>query len=381
MADVEVPRALPRWLVVVLGFAGTVVALAGLHLAASVVAPVLLALVLTVVVHPILTGLQRRGVRRGIAVTVGVLVADGGLIALVLAVGYALGRLAAVLPTYAEDWNAGLAHVREALTSVGIGPDQIHAALQSLDLGAVLHWLTGLFSGVLGVVGNLVFVLATILFMCADAATLPARLTAPDGLTSPLMPAMGSFASRTRTWFVVSTVFGLIVAVLDGIALVFLGIPLPFLWALLSFITNYIPNIGFVIGLLPPAVLALIVDGPRSAIIVVVLYCVINFVLQTLIQPVFVSDAVGLSLSVTFLSLVVWGPVLGPIGAVLSIPLTLLVRAVLLETDPSTAWARALVSYGSGGTGGPHEQTPAGPDDDGPTHRPQRVATSPSATG
>ena len=99
-----------------------------------------------------------------------------------------------------------------------------------------------------------------------------------------------------------ATIFGGIVAILDGAALLILGIPAAGLWALLAFVTNYIPNIGFIIGLIPPALLALLVGGPSLAITVIVVYCVLNFVIQSVLQPKFVGDAVGLTTTMSFLS-------------------------------------------------------------------------------
>ena len=141
--------------------------------------------------------------------------------------------------------------------------------------------------------------------------------------------------------------FGLIVAVIDADFLWLVGVPLPLLWGLLAFITNYIPNVGFIIGLVPPAILALLEGGPRLMAIVIVAYSVINFIIQSIIQPKFVSDAVNLSLTLTFLSLVFWAFVIGPLGAVLAIPLTLLAKALLLDVDPSTRWISSLLVGGS----------------------------------
>ena len=164
--------------------------------------------------------------------------------------------------------------------------------------------------------------------------------TADDLGREPLV----GFADGTRTYLVVSTVFGLIVAVLDTIGLALLGVPAPVLWGLLAFITNYIPNIGFVIGLIPPAVLALLAGGPGLCISVIALYCVLNVVIQTVIQPRIVGDAVGLSTSLTFVSLVFWAWVLGALGALLAIPLSLLAKALLVDVDPSTRWLSPLLA-------------------------------------
>ncbi|OLT21107.1 hypothetical protein BJF78_08560 [Pseudonocardia sp. CNS-139] len=153
--------------------------------------------------------------------------------------------------------------------------------------------------------------------------------------------------------------FGLIVAVLDTVALLLLGVPLAVTWGLLAFVTNYIPNIGFVIGLVPPALLALIVGGPQQMVAVIVVYCVLNFVIQSLVQPRFVGDAVGLSVTITFISLVFWTWMLGPLGAILAVPLTLLAKALLVDLDPRAAWVDALVRSDAADPDAPPSAPPA----------------------
>ncbi len=120
--------------------------------------------------------------------------------------------------------------------------------------------------------------------------------------------------------------------------------PLPLLWGVLALITNYIPNIGFVLGLIPPALLGLLEGGPKTMLLVIIAYLAINVVVQSFIQPKFLGDAVGLSTTATFLSLIVWAWVLGPLGALLAIPLSLLVRALLIDSDPKSKWTAALLS-------------------------------------
>jgi AI-2 transport protein TqsA len=134
----------------------------------------------------------------------------------------------------------------------------------------------------------------------------------------------------------VTALFGGIVAILDTGAVWLLGVPLALVWGLLSFITNFVPNIGFIIGLVPPALLD---GGWGSMLAVIAVYCVLNLVIQTFIQPRFVGDAVGLGTTVAFLSLALWTYSLGGLGALLAVPMTLLVRAVLIDADPAAGWA------------------------------------------
>jgi AI-2 transport protein TqsA len=347
MPEPQVGRVLPLWLTVVLGVAGTAVAIWGLRAGAPILGPVVLALVLTVVAHPIIGGLVRRGVHRGLAVAIAVLVVEGVLIGFAVALFLSFGQLATVLPEYSEEWQDLLDGFRSALAGAGIGAEQVEEVLRSVGPQAVLAALDGLLSALVGSVGALILVVATVLFMTAEGAGLPGRLAEASG-TWRLRAALGGFARNTRRYIVVTTIFGLIVAVVDTVALILIGIPLPLLWGLLSFLTNYVPNIGFFLGLAPPTLLALLVGGPGLALVVIVVYSLANFVIQSVIQPVFVGDAVGLSVTLSFLSVIVWTAILGPMGAILAIPLTLFVHAVLVGQDPDREWAKILLAGTSG---------------------------------
>lgn len=255
-------------------------------------------------------------------------------------------QLATILPQYSEEMTNLLNEGRDKLADFGVSTEQIQSTLSSVDLTKVVGVLESGLEGLLGILSDLVFILALLLFMAFDGMSIRSRLHVLSEQRPEISYALSTFAAGTRKYLVVSTVFGLIVAVLDGGALWLMGIQLPVLWALLSFITNYIPpNIGFVIGVIPPALLGLLQGGPWLMLWVIVVYSVINFVIQSIIQPKFVGDAVGLSVTMTFLSLVFWSWVLGgALGALLAIPLSLLVKAVLLDIDPATRWADILIS-------------------------------------
>jgi AI-2 transport protein TqsA len=201
-------------------------------------------------------------------------------------------------------------------------------------------------TGATSVVSDLVFILALLFFLILDSSSFPRRLAAAAAQRPHLVEALTGFAGATRQYVVVSTVFGLIVALVDVAALYWLDVPLPWLWGLLAFITNYIPNIGFVLGLIPPALLALLQGGVRQAVLVIVAYSVINFMIQSLFQPKFVGDAVGLSVTLTFLSLIFWTFVIGPLGALLAVPLSLFVKALLVDADPDSRWLDPLIAPG-----------------------------------
>ena len=140
---------------------------------------------------------------------------------------------------------------------------------------------------ILSVLGNFGFLLIVLFFITMDLSTFNNRLAVSKQYLRPRRSghAIGSFVQGTRNYLVVSTVFGAIVAVIDAVALALLGLPSVVLWGLISFVTNYIPNIGFILGVIPPALIGLLQGGPQLMIAVIVVYSGINFVIQSLIQP------------------------------------------------------------------------------------------------
>ena len=337
------PAVFPRGLVVLLGTASAVVVIAGLRGAASLIGPAFLALVLSIAAHPLRVRLSRR-LPDWAATVVCLLVVNLQLLGLALVLIVATARFAAMLPGYEAEFNSLVTGAVDRLDRAGVSAEEIETLASSLDLSRLGDLLTGVLGAVFGVMSSVVFILTLVLFMTIDGASFPRHLTNAGRVRPSLVAALARFTSGTRNYLFVSTVFGLVVAVLDTAALALLGVPAPLLWGVLAFLTNYIPNIGFVIGLVPPAVLALLEGGPGLMLAVVGVYSVLNVVIQSVIQPKVVGDAVGLSTTLTFLSLVFWSWVIGPLGAVLAIPLTLLSRALLVDADPDGRWLGPLVA-------------------------------------
>jgi AI-2 transport protein TqsA len=183
-----------------------------------------------------------------------------------------------------------------------------------------------------------------VIFLAFEAASMSERLGVIRETRPHIADGLANFATRVRKYWIVTTVFGFIVAVLDVIGLVIIGVPLFVTWGVLAFVTNYIPNIGFILGVIPPALIALLDGGVGSAIAVVAVYTVINVVVQTIIQPRFTGDAVGISATVAFVSLIFWAYVLGTLGALLAVPATLFLKSVLLDNSVPASWVNALIS-------------------------------------
>jgi predicted PurR-regulated permease PerM len=373
---------LPRGTIVLLTAAGAVLVIAGLHEIAGIIAPIFLALVLTVAVHPLDGMLRRWGAKPWAAVLLTLVTIYLILIGLAGAAAFSVARLATELPQYKGRAQELVDNVSQELSHLGIGGQQAGAVLGDINIDKVVTALLDVLQGLLGVTTSLLLVVTVLFFMALDASGFTARL---DSISrAGLAPALSGFASGTRRYLVVSTIFGLVVAVLDTIALALIGVPLPVVWGLFSFITNYVPNIGFVIGLIPPALLGLLEGGPWTMLAVIAVYCVINVIIQSVIQPKVVGDVVGLTATLSFVSLIFWTWVIGPLGAILAIPLSVLTKAVLLDMDPSARWLSVLVSPGAQTdvTDAPSAEPPSEAAPSGPSPRPSArpsIADAPSA--
>lgn len=335
--------SLPRGLVVILGAAGLVVVFVGVRAMAWLIGPAFLALIIVIAVTPVQGWLRSKG-WPGWASTLAVVLAVYAIVlSLALSIIVSIARLGTELPKYAGRGDGLVASLLAQLAKWGVGPEQIREVAGSLNIGKVAGLIGGLLGSVAGLATNFVFLIALLLFLSVESSGMPERMAEIGADRPTVMEALANFAGGTRQYLVVTTVFGFIVAVLDTIALFILNIPLAITWGVLSFVTNFIPNVGFILGVIPPALLGLLTGGPGLMVTVILVYCVLNLVIQSLVQPRFVGDAVGLSTTMTFLSLVFWGWLLGGLGAILAVPLTLLVKALLVDIDPKANWANALV--------------------------------------
>ncbi len=325
------------------GAAALVILITSVEAASDIVGPLMLALALTIVFHPLRKRLSRQvpSWLASVIVLVGVYLLLTAL-GLMLLVSFA--RLAQLLPQYQEQLEAQWAGLGDLLNSWGVSDAQLNDMKGSVNTDRLSGLAASVLGGTLGILSNFFFIVTLLVFLAFDGAATERLMTYVRQFRPTVVDAMSSFAGGTRSYLSVSAVFGLIVAVVDTGALWLMGVPGAFVWGVLAFVTNFIPNIGFVIGVIPPALIALLAGGPGLMIAVIVVYSVINFIIQSIIQPRVIGDSVGLSTTLTFLSLVFWAWILGPIGAILAVPMSLFFRAVFIEANPANHWMLPLVS-------------------------------------
>ncbi len=326
--------------------AALIIIIAGLRVFSTQVGPLALGLTLVIAVAPIQTWLEKRNTPPAAAIVATLLAAYGILVAFAAALGWSGYEIARLVTSdkYADSLDELQADLSEFLSKLGIEEGAVRDGVTNLDISRVANGLTTALNGVLGLTSALLLVLLAMFFMVTDAKALGHRLDEISSHRPLVNEAMDNFVAKTRSYLVVSSAFGIVVAVLEGVALWAMGIPLVGVWMILSFLTNYIPNIGFVVGVIPPALIALLTFDANRMIWVIITYSVINFVIQSLIQPRIVGDSVGLSTTLTFFSLIFWSFVLGPLGAILAVPMTLLAKALLIDVNPQLRWLEPLIS-------------------------------------
>jgi predicted PurR-regulated permease PerM len=341
--------ALPRGLIILLGVAAALGAALGLREFSKILGPVFLALVLSIAVHPVRRFADRHRLPAWLGVILSLLAVYAivaGLFAILVIAGI---QFATLLQDYAPQFQAFLRQAVQVLESVGVSQQQLQDLANELSPSKLVGIAGNLIGGLAGVLSDIFFLIVLLFFTVADAGDFASKLERISPRGQRLAQAFNQFAHGSRQYLAVATIFGAIVAVCDVIALWILDIRYAWLWGLLAFITNYIPNIGFIIGLVPPTIIALLDQDVVTAIIVVIVYSVVNFVIQTIIQPRVVGVTVGLSATLSFLSLIIWATILGASGAFLAIPLSLFVKYLFVDVDPEHDWVGPLLSSGNGG--------------------------------
>jgi len=321
--------------------AALVVIIWGIYQAQSVLVPFLVSVFLAVIGTSPLLWLERKRVPSVIAV----LLVVGGIIGILLIIGALVGTsinsFSNALPFYEARIQEKFFALKDLLMSKEIeSPDKL--VLKYLNPGAIMSLTSSLLSGLSSILSNIVLILLTVTFILLEASSFPIKLRVVLGGSQAAFPQFSRFVDSMKRYMVIQTVISLAAGILIGIWLAILGVDFPVLWGLLAFLLNYIPNLGSIIAAIPAVLLALIQLGLGRAALATAGYIVIYFMLGNIVQPRLMGRGLGLSTLVVFLSLIFWGSLLGLVGMVLSIPITMTLK-IAFESNASTRWIAVLL--------------------------------------
>lgn len=367
----------------ILLFAALVVVVAGLKAAQSFFVPVLLAFFIATVSYPVTGWLQRHRVPPVVSVVLTVLV-DFAFLAAVIVLGVT------IIGDLQEKWDAEYydltrAKIQDASTSVagkleewGVedGADKVQefttenlAELRNIKFQTILSFGTGVVGRLLTFFASFGVVIVLTVFMLSEAQGFSSRFGAIRAARGPNFDRLASAMLDTQRYLGIKTIISLATGVLAGILCWVAGLDFFLLWGILAFVMNFIPVVGSLIASIPPILLALIAKdgGTTDAIVVAGGYGLINMFLDNFVQPMLLGRRFGLSILVVVLCVLFWGWLWGLIGIILAVPLTMILKVVLDNSDEFRWIAVAIGQEGqrNGGSpalnGNPGEKTAAAP--------------------
>ncbi len=357
--------------------AALVIVIAGLHVAAPFLVPMVTAAMLAVICSPAVRWLRERRVPNVAAVVIVVFGMVLGLAAMGALVGSSLAGFRESVPEYQKRFGELMSHLTAYFYSKG-WVSQTNRLLEAIEPGNVVRKAMELagssLTAVTALVEKTMLVALALVLILLEASTVPRRLRAISGDPHADISHFERIATEVQSYLAIKTVLSLVTGLLIGGWAAVLGIDFALLWGLLGFLFNYIPNVGALIAAVPPTLLALLLRGPGIALAFFGGTVVVHMLIGNLLEPMWMGKKLGLSITVVFLSLLFWGEVWGPVGMLLSVPLTMVIK-ILLEHSKDHRHLAALLDEGVDHTEQPRRkslwpirfsQRPAPPGDDEP---------------
>lgn len=321
--------------------ASFVVVVAGMKAADAILVPFILSVFIAIICTPLLFWLKRKGIPRAPAIFLilaGIIVI-GAL--LTMFVGVSVNDFSEKLPVYRERLLEKTRGVVEWLGRLGVrlSEDTIR---KNFDPGVAMQLAAKILASLSSALSNTFFILLTVIFILLEATGIPLKMRAAFSDPEKTLSGLNEFTRIVNQYLVLKTIFSIVTGLAIWIWCAILGVDYAFIWGLLSFFLNYVPNIGAILSAIPAILLALVQLGTVPAALTAVGFIVVNSVIGNVFETKYMGRGLGLSTLVVFLSLVFWGWVLGPVGMLLSVPLTIILR-IALDANEDTRWIAIML--------------------------------------
>ena len=321
--------------------AAFVIIVAGMKAAASLLVPFLLALFVAVLIASPFNWLQGRGLSDGMAL----LVVLGLAVVVILLIGTLIGGSVEEFSGNFPDFQERLRKVTGGLFGwldnfgVHVSNELVSAYM---DPAKAMQMASNILSGMGNMLTNSFLILVTVVFIMLEAAGFPDKYRLMRRNADESLVAFSRAISSINQYMGIKMLTSLATGVLAALLLVFFGVDYPLLWGVLAFLLNFVPNIGSIVAAIPAVIQALVQLGFGAALGVAGGYLAINIVIGTFIEPRYMGKGLGLSTLVVFISLVFWGWVLGPVGMLLSVPLTIAAK-IGMSAHENTRWVAIML--------------------------------------
>lgn len=316
-------------IVIMLGM--LVIILTGIRFAADIIVPFILALFIAVMLNPLVQRMVRWRIPRVLAILLLITIIIMAMALLITYLGTSLNELARTLPQYRSKLVIPLQQMEPWLQRAGIEVS-VEELLKYIDPNAAMTLVTALLAQLSSAMTSIFLLLLTVVFMLVEVPQLPVKLQ--QMMVRPVegMGAIQRALDSVSRYLVLKTAISIVTGLVAWAMLAVLDVRFAFVWGLLAFALNYIPNIGSVLAAIPPITQVLVFSGFYDALVVLAGYLIINLVFGNILEPRMMGRGLGLSTLVVFLSLIFWGWLLGPVGMLLSVPLTIIVKIGLEQT-------------------------------------------------
>lgn len=328
---------------VLFSLACVVVIVFGLRLAAPILLPAALALFLTVLSLPIMVWLRNRRVPKASAVIIPLLV-NVAVVGLIIALfSQSLSELQRELPRYLNTLTQLQASWIESIEGrTGIVMME-YLTMELIDPGAIIGFARGAVGRIAQFVSMTFLVFLIMAFMLSEATIFPDKFHYITGDTTSEEDRLTKVVTEVQTYLGIKTVMSLLTGLILAAWADFMGLDFPILLGLIAFLLNYVPTVGSILAAIPAVLLSVILVGTVGhALLVSLGYVVVNTLFGNIIEPNLMGRRLGLSTLVVILSLLFWGWAWGPLGALLSVPLTVVVK-IWLENTTDLRWVAILL--------------------------------------
>lgn len=328
---------------IILTSAAAVIVIAGVKAAAAMLVPFLLAIFIAILSAPLMRWLTSHRVPNVIAVLI--LLCGFILVGSLLAtfIGSTVNAFYQDVPVYEQKLTIVMNEAIHWLRSMGVEVAD-NLISEYVNPGAVMKMVANVFNGLGGVLANTFLILFTVIFILLEASSFPNKVRKAFGEETSAFAHFERFSNSVQQYLAIKSLMSLGTGLTIGTILAILDVDYAPLWALVAFLLNYIPNIGSIIAAIPAVLIALIQLGVGEAVIVAASYVAVNTIFGNVIEPRMMGRSLGLSTLVVFLSLVFWGWILGPVGMLLSIPLTMMAK-IALENRPRSRWIATMLDH------------------------------------
>lgn len=330
-----------RGMRILISAAALVIIIAGVNLAQSIVVLVLVSIFFALLAAPPVLWLKEKHVPSVFAVLLVMAVMIAILFLIGLQIGKSFNSFSDELPLLQSRIREQVLGLIVMLKAKGIIVQE-NFFLHYVNPETIMKFTADLLTGLSSILSDIVLILLTVTFILLEVSSFPIKLRAILGDPKQKFPQFTKFADDMKRYMVIKTLISLATGILIAFWLYIFGVDYPILWGFLAFLLNYIPNIGSLIAAIPAVILAFIQLGLGSAVMVIVGYIAVNFIVGNIIEPRLMGRRLRLSTLVVFLSLIFWGGLLGLVGAILSIPLTMTLKFAF-ESNESTKWIALLL--------------------------------------